>query len=154
LSRGARCHAAGERASSKTAQMDGSQSAGGGALQRATTAVDDKLADLAAAIESIQSVDLADAMAGLSAAESARATVAIGTQAAALVALYLRLSGVDIRDHPIAEELKSLKALASRVPGESGAGVGGPRLDMGAAGRLIAGGMGSRPASGAKGAGT
>jgi hypothetical protein len=116
---------------------------GGGALERAAAAVDEKLASLTSAIESIQAVDLPAAMAGLSASESARATVAIGMQTAALVALYLRLSGVDIRDHPIiSEELKKLKALAARVPGEGGAAPTS-RLDMGAAGRLIAGATGS-----------
>ena len=119
---------------------------GGGALQRASAAVDEKLAALTSAIESIQVVDLPSAMAGLSAGESARATVAIGTQTAALVALYLRLSGVDIRDHPISEELKKLKALAARVPGEGGAAPTS-RLDMGAASRLIAGATGGRPPS-------
>lgn len=40
----------------------------------------------------------------------------LATCTTALVALYLRLSGVDIRSHRISNELSALKALSAKLP--------------------------------------
>lgn len=49
----------------------------------------------------------------------------LATCTTALVALYLRLSGVDIRSHRISTELAALKALSAKLPTQ----VARPKVD-------------------------
>ena len=110
------------------------------ALTKPVKAVDDAIAALEQVLQSSNGVPLSQAIASFeNPGDQAKLTHNLATCTTALAALYLRLSGVDIRSHRIATELGALKAMSTRLPTERGQPGSGPELkvDAAAATRIV-----------------